>query len=837
MRNNLTLLPVLLALLPLCVPAEAATISAVVVNEQNEPLTGVSVITNLSGIGTMTTESGAFTLTLDSTITRLTFSSVGYNPRQFSVSALPDTVVLTSRYYPGGDIIVTAGRAREGISPIAFDNVTRDEIERDFTYGDLPVMLNNTPNFYSFSDAGGNMGYTYTQIRGFDDKRISTYINGVPLNDPEDQYNYWVDLPDFTESVTDIQIQRGVGNSLYGDASFGGSINVVANTWEMPQQASVTAGYGEYTSNGESVGGIYKQSVQYASGLIDGKWAFSGRYSKARTDGYRRNSWVDSWAYFLSVARLDPNMTTELQVFGGPMELRLTYLGIPKSMLETDRRFNPFTYEHQTDNFSQPHFHLHNTYTLNRNATLYNTLYYIRGKGSYEEQVLGATYSDYNIDTSVTGGTETGTLTRQQSVEKYQLGWNPRLEIKHDHGSHTFGGSFYYFESDHFGDVIWAQNIVEQLDTRHKYYQYYGEKKVGSIYAQEYYKLTDRLSVQATAQLRYQKYDFDQVKLGAFEGYNYELDWLFFSPRIGFNYQLPIEDRSREASIYTNFAISSRTPTDNAIYNASDPYAFPSINVDAVSLTSSGDSVVAFGDPTFESERVYNIEFGGTYRTPTWNAGANVYWMDFTDEIIPYGGINESNYQPATTNADGSYRIGLELSGAYQPSPPFTVSGNVSFNRYRIKDFTQTYEIYDSTFAIVGDTTVNFEDTKGLLFPDIIGNLTLDYAQNNLRLTYRFRAIGTQYMEVQNLDSLAIDAYTVSSLQASYTFPNFLRIGDLTITGLVDNLFDKEYLVSGYGWNYAYTPAAGDPVSLLGEAEYYVAAERSFYAEVKLAMF
>jgi len=836
MRNITPLLLVPLLSVLFAAESRAAAISATVINEQSEPLTGVSVITNETGIGTLTNQQGEFTLTVDETITRLTFSSVGYNPRQFTRDNLPDTVVLTARYYPGEDIVVTAGRARAGLSPVAFENVTADDIDRDFTYGDLPVMLNTTPNFYSFADGGGKMGYTYTQIRGFDDKRIATYINGVPLNDPEDQYNYWVDLPDFTESVTDVQIQRGVGNSLYGDASFGGSINVVANTWEMPQQASFTAGYGEYTSAGNSVGGIYKQSVQYASGLIDGKWAFAGRYSKARTDGYRKNSWVDSWAYFLSVARLDPNMTTELQVFGGPMELRLTYLGIPGSLLETDRRFNPFTYEHQTDNFNQPHFHLHNTYTLSRQATLYNTLYYIRGKGSFEEQVLGATFSDYNIDTSTTDGETTGDLIRQQSVEKYQLGWNPRLEIKHDRGVHSFGGSFYYFESDHFGDVIWAQHITTDLDTRHEYYRYFGEKKVGSLFAQEFYRFTDRLSVQATAQLRYQKYDFDQVAMGAYEGYAYELDWFFFSPRLGLNYQLPLARRDVQANVYANFAIASRTPTDAAIYNATDPYAFPSINFDTT-LSTSGETVYNFTDPTFESERVYNLEFGGTYRTPTWTAGANVYWMDFADEIIPYGGINENNFQPATTNADGSYRLGLELSGAVQPNDAFRVTGNVSFNRYRIKDFTQTYEIYDNSFAVIGDTTVTFEDTKGLLFPDILGNLVVDYEQNNLRLTYRFRAAGKQYMEVQNLDSLAIDAYTVSSFQAAYTFENFLQLGDLTITGLIDNLFDKEYVVSGYGWNYAFAPTASDPVQLLGEAEYYVAAERSFYGEIRLAMF
>ena len=834
MRYLFTLLLLLGPGLP---TARAADLVGTVINDRQESLPNVSIVTNLPGVGTLTDQDGHFSLIFVGEITRVTFSSVGYHSRQLAVASLPDTIVLTPRFYPGEDMTITADRARPGISPIAFDNVSSDDIARDFTVGDLPAVLNSTPNFYTFSDAGGNMGYTYTQIRGFDDKRVATYIDGVPMNDPEDQYNYWVDLPDFTESVTDVQIQRGVGNSLYGDASFGGTINVVTNTLELPRQTSVTAGYGEYFADNTGIGGIYKQSLQYASGLIDGRWAFSGRYSKAKTDGYRRNSWVDSWAYFLSIARLDPNMTTELQVFGGPISLRLTYLGIPGSTLATDRRLNPFTYNDQTDNFNQPHVHLHNTYTLNRTATLYNTLYFIRGKGWYEEQAPGARYSDYNIDTSVTGGVTDGDLIRQQSVEKFQVGWNPRLEIKHGRGAHSVGGSFYYFESDHYGDVIWAQNIVGALDTRHKYYQYYGRKKVGSLFAQEYLRLTGRLSVQATGQVRFQSYAFDQDKLGAFAGYDYDLSWVFFSPRLGFNYQFPAADDSHQANIYANFAVASRTPTDNAIYNASDPYAFPSIEIQSVSLTAAGDSVITFGEPTFKSERVYNLEVGGNYRTPTWNIGANVYWMDFADEIIAYGGINPSNYQPATTNAEGSYRVGLEVSGAVKATKALTLTGNVSFNRYRIKDFTTTYEVYDDDFNVIGDTTVVFQNVTGLLFPDILANGIVDYKHKNLRLTYRFRVAGKQYMEVLNLDSLAIDAYTVSAVQASYTVPDFLQFGDLTFTGTIDNLFNKKYVVSGYGWNYAYSPGAGQPVSLLGEAEYYVAAERSIYGEITLTMF
>ncbi len=825
----------MIAVIQICIQsAIAEEITAKVVNEDGEPVAGVSVITNVDGVATQTSEAGLFTLELPESVTRVTFSHVGYHHRQFNIDALPGLVVLERKYYEWDRILVTSDRARPGISPIAFDNYSEDEIKRDFTVSDLPMLLNTTPNFYSFSDNGTKLGYTYTQIRGFDDKRIATYINGVPLNDPEDQYNYWVDLPDFVSNVTDVQVQRGVGNSLYGDASFGGSINVVTNTLGQKQSASITSGFGQLYHDGESIGETYKQSIEFSSGLLNGRWAFGGRFSKTKTDGYRENSWVDSWSYYLSLARLDPKMSTELYIFGGPMKLHLTFLGAPRATLAANRRYNPLTYEQETDNFSQPHYQLHNTLKLNDKTTLFNTLYFIRGEGYYEQQRLDTLYEDFNIDTSQTGGIQRGDLIIQQEVAKYQIGWNPRLEIKHDRGTHTWGGSVYYFASDHWGEVAWAQNITGALNSRHKYYQYYGNKIVGSMYGEEYYRLNHRLSFQATAQVRYQKYNFKQNKIGLFRGFNYELDWLFFSPRLGFNYQL-LNETKKQANLYSNLAVSSRTATDAAIYDGSNRYIFPSIEIESISLGASGDSIYHFGEPTFDAERVYDIELGGHYRTPNYSFGLNLYWMNFSNEIIPYGGINPSNGQVATVNADGSYRTGMELQGEYQPAAAFKFNANISINRYRIKDFAGTLPVYDSSFAYIGDTTVSFENVKGLAFPEILGNFNADCNYQSWRFTYRLRYAGKQYLELLNLDDWAIDAFAVSSVSLSYTFNNFLKAGDLSFLVTVDNLFDKKYEISGYGWNYG--TFDGSKFSLAGAADYYVAAERSWYGQIKLTLF
>ncbi len=816
----------------------SATLSRVVVDPQKQALPSVSVVTNLSGVGTQTDVGGNFTLADNSEIKWVTFSCVGFLPKQYSINGVPDTVILEPTVIPGGDVIVRSDRATQGETPVAFENFSKQDIDRDYKIGEFPLLLESTPNFYAFSDGGSALGYSYIKIRGFDDKRVAVYINGVPLNDPEDQATYFVDLPDFASNITDIQIQRGVGNSLYGDASFGGSVNIATNAFARERSLSLSSGYGRYTVNEHPEGDLSKQTINFSSGLVDGRWLYGGRYSRQSTGGYRYGSWYEGWSYYLSAARLDKNMTTELHVYGGPMRMHLSYNGASLDAINADRRVNQFNYSNETDNFNQPHYQLHNVWSINPHTTLSNTLYYIRGKGYYEQLKDDRYFSDYNIspeyvDDSVTGVKyQTGDLVRQQWVYKSQIGWNPRLDIEHAHGAHGIGGSFYGFTSDHWGQVVWGEHLSGGLDPRQRYYEYHGTKYVGSLYGQEIYSFSPKFSTQVTAQVRYQKYKFRQDKIGAFKGYNYDLDWLFFSPRVGFTYKV-----NDQAGLFTNFAVSSRTPTDADIYDAGDPYAFPSLNVTSTNLSPSGDTTFVFGDPTAKSERVYDFEFGGSYRKEKWSAGVNLFWMEFKNEIIPYGGVNSNNGLPITVNADRSVHAGVELSGGVMPTSKLTLSANAAFNHNRIKKFVASLPLYDGSFNEVGRMNEDFSDKVIPGYPTTLGNLLADYKTDRFRLTYRLRLVGSQFMELRNLDSLQLKGYGYSTISAEYGIGKVSGIGRLLLSLRVENLENRKFLTSGYGWNDFYQPSPSDPIYNDDGAEYYVGAERSFYAEVKLEMF
>jgi len=293
-------------------------------------------------------------------------------------------------------ISVTSILAREGRSASAFTNVTKQDIEREYYGQDLPMLLMQTPGAYAYSDAGNGIGYSYLKIRGFASRRIGVTINGIPLNDPESREVYWIDHPDLAASAQEIQVQRGVGASTYGTTAIGGSVNVETVPYRQDRYLTLEAGAGSF--------GTQRYVAQGGSGLLDGRYALSARLSRILTDGYREASWSDLWSYFVGIARVDDRLVTRLNLYGGPEETHLAYLGVPKPYLdgevtgdkEQDRRFNPITYRNERDHFFEPHYELLSDWKASEKVTASSALFYFPGKGYYDEFREDRDLREYN---------------------------------------------------------------------------------------------------------------------------------------------------------------------------------------------------------------------------------------------------------------------------------------------------------------------------------------------------------------------------------------------------------------------------------------------------------
>ena len=109
------------------------------------------------------------------------------------------------------DIEVSVKRVQQ--TTLSSAVVKNDELNRDNTGQNLPYLLSTTPGLQVTSDDGLGIGYTYFRVRGTDHTRINMTVNEVQLNDQESQTVFWVNMTDMASSVSQIDVQSGVGTS------------------------------------------------------------------------------------------------------------------------------------------------------------------------------------------------------------------------------------------------------------------------------------------------------------------------------------------------------------------------------------------------------------------------------------------------------------------------------------------------------------------------------------------------------------------------------------------------------------------------------------------------
>ena len=155
------------------------------------------------------------------------------------------TNVDSLRQYDLEEISVSATRVNLE-TPVAFTDVSGEDIVEKNYGQDVPYLLQLTPSMVATSDAGGGVGYTDIRMRGYDGTRINVTTNGVPMNDAESHKMYWVDTPDLLSSVGSMQVQRGAGTSTNGSGAFGGSISMTTDNLPMDFGGSAEMSYGSF---------------------------------------------------------------------------------------------------------------------------------------------------------------------------------------------------------------------------------------------------------------------------------------------------------------------------------------------------------------------------------------------------------------------------------------------------------------------------------------------------------------------------------------------------------------------------------------------------------------
>ena len=268
-----------LALFPLFANAQYHIQGQITDSETGKPIESVHIrIGDSKNAGAISSTDGYYKIAIPSAKAVLILSHIGYNTKNVlieknesgdsSKSLKMDFKLLPLVSKVAKEVVITSQRA-DTKSAMVYNEISSEELSRNNTGRDIPFLLESIPSANITSDAGNGTGYTGLRIRGSDATRINVTIDGIPINDPESQQLYWVNMPDLASSVENIQVQRGAGTSSSGASSFGGGIHITTSRPSTEPFGAVSLAAGSFNTQ--------KATFKAGTGTIFGKWNFEAR--------------------------------------------------------------------------------------------------------------------------------------------------------------------------------------------------------------------------------------------------------------------------------------------------------------------------------------------------------------------------------------------------------------------------------------------------------------------------------------------------------------------------------------------------------------------------------
>lgn len=510
-----------------------------------------------------------------------------------------DNDSITTKKLESVNIIGIRTTQRE---PTTLTRIKIDSIRQVLTGEDPFFILNKlNPNTLSQSDCGLPVGYSYIRIRGLDQTKINFTINGIPLNEMEDQGIYFSNMPDFMSNIGEIEVQRGVGTSKYGTTSFGSSINLETNSIINPEVTG-EVGMGSFNT--------FKTSYGFTTGLLKDKFSFSSRFSHLTSDGFRYNSYTKGYTYFGQAGYFTKNNIIKVYGFSGQSSNGMAWLAPTKYDIDKDYRTNLNTSE-EKDKFNQNFISLNWINFKLNNIKFNSSIYFNNINGNYTSYIGSPLGSFY--------------LNSYQSGLVYNMIYN-----KNNLNINT-GINYNYYQRKH--------RLYEILNTKENI----GYKQDFTAYAK--FILLDKnvkgLNFFLDIQYRWVKFDYD---------HKLKKDWNFVNPKVGIKY---IHNKWES---YLSFSTTGRESTRSDILHGYD-------NVDVINNNQvyfSSDTFTINTNP----ERCYDIEIGGSYKYKGLTLKGNYYFMYFNNERI-FNGVINSIGLPLRNVVDESSRMGFEVEGNY----------------------------------------------------------------------------------------------------------------------------------------------------------------------------
>lgn len=671
------------------------------------------------------------------------------------------------------EVVVSATRAGEN-APVAYTNMREADIKKNNTATNIPFVLQTLPSVVAYSEGGTGIGNTSFRIRGTDANRINITLNGMPLNNPESQDVYWVNIPDLANSLQSMQIQRGVGTATNGVAAFGASVSMqtVGSREKAYGEASTAIGsYNAFTS-----------TIAAGTGIMKNGLSLDGRYSRTTGDGYIRNGKVDHKSGYVSLSYYTDNQLLRALYIKGIQHTGITWEGVSPKKMEEDRRYNisgeykdeagnVHFYDNDTDNYYSDIAQLIYSLHWSNDLTINASLGYNHGYGYYENYKTDQEYGKkYGLpDQTINGTTYTSSdVIRRKFLSNDYYAGNININYTKDKYNLTGGVMYSYFDGNHYGQlpwVKWNENIARN------YQWYYGEasKRDMNVFVKAEYKPIENLSFSAEIQDRYVDYRMDGIDddlLDIIQNNYYN----FFNPKVGVSFRI-----NQSSQVYGSFGIANREP----------------LRADLKDHIKKGDEI--------KPERLFDYEAGYRFASPTFSFEANFYYMNYKDQLVQTGELNNVGYK-LQENVKDSYRAGIELSAAYTPTQWLRIDANTTISRNKIKNYTAYYTIYENenNWKYVEDKEEFFKSTDISFSPNVVGSGIVTVTPiNDLSFSLVNKYVGAMYYNNQKDKENRLDAYFVANFVAQYTF-RYQNIGAIDLRLFVNNYLNNKYVANAW---------------------------------------
>ena len=699
-------------------------VTGMVVDENDQPLIGATVVVPETTQGTSTDAGGNFHFSVRGA-DAIQVSYLNYKTQTIALTAKTGredlgTIKMEAEAIAMEDVVITQSVAVQRRTPVAVSTVAASEIEFKLGGQEFPEILKSTPGVYVTKDGGG-YGDSKINMRGFKSANVAVMINGVPVNDMEWGGVYWSNWAGLSDVTRSMQTQRGMGASKISSPTVGGTINIVTNSIDAKKGGTFSYGVGN--------DGLQQLSLSLSTGLTEKGWAASVLFAKRWGDGYIQGTGFEGYNWFVNISkRINERHQLSLTAFGAPQkhnQRKPLYAGL--SIKEWDKvaqwtgekdkyRYNAiYGFDNNgkerssmVNEYHKPQISLNHQWQINYKSSLSTALYMSIGRGSgYSGQGRTSAYRsmwngvnngilrydfrkpdgtfDYGAIQDMNAASTTGSnMVMSKSVNNHMwygllstytnqltpdLELSAGVDVRYYVGEHTneiidlYGGAYFIDDAD-------RKNVKAVNNAAAANPNWVNEKlTVGDTVYRDYDGHVHQEGV--FAQLEWTKDKFNAFVSGSISNTGYwRVDNFYYDAAHAESDHINFLGFTAKGGVNWNFTRSS-----NVFLNVGYISRAPFFSGGAFLQSTTSHMT----NPDAVNEKVFSVEGGYGLRTDKLNVNLNLYytmWMDKADVRSKL--MSDGDYARVNLTGIDARHMGVELDLRYKPARWINLTGMVS---------------------------------------------------------------------------------------------------------------------------------------------------------------